>query len=178
MIGNVMVALMTALTVVTLMLYEPALKNFLTAGVADLFWGDFNPALMLYFLCAFAFILTWMREITKDMEDYKGDAEDGCDTMPIKWGLKKSILFIRLLGTVALIGISLSIVMGVLADKLIATNYAMTVYLSILFIAILAWLIFLGKKFTKQHFHKASTYLKLIMVLGIGSLIIYRLQYA
>src|SRR5215217_6986938 len=95
----------SALNIIALVLYEPAIKSYLTSSFiiksSDL-GSTINPAYVLYFFCFFAFILTWIREIVKDMEDYKGDAEEGCITMPIQWGLKKTISFTRLLGAIAL----------------------------------------------------------------------------
>lgn len=175
MTGNVMVAAMTALTIVTLILYEPRLSSYLPEGpfiTDDQSHAGINPAWMLYFLCFFAFMLTWMREIVKDMEDYKGDAEEGCVTMPIKWGIRKSILFTRILGLISLA----AILPGALLYSI--GGWLMITYLGILFAAITAWLFFIGSRFTTAHFNKASFYLKIIMVMGICSLLVYRFQYA
>src|SRR5690606_27459469 len=35
----------------------------------------------------FSFLLTWIREVIKDMEDLEGDREMECRTMPIIWGI-------------------------------------------------------------------------------------------
>ena len=162
MIGNIVVSFMTGLTVIVLLLYETSLYPYFTKPVSLAIFFE------LYFVSFFAFILTWMREIVKDMEDYKGDADEGCVTMPIKWGLKKSILFIRVLGMLSLFAIVLAVPVAYIRGRL------SVLYLFGLFLAILAWLIFIGIGATKAHYHKASTYLKLIMVMGIGTLIIYR----
>jgi 4-hydroxybenzoate polyprenyltransferase len=175
MTGNVLVATMTALTIVILMLYEPRLTAYLASGpfTKDITaHAGINPAWMLYFLCFFAFMLTWMREIVKDMEDYKGDAEEGCITMPIKWGIEKSILFTRILGVISLAAILPGIYLYAIG------GWLMIAYLGILFGAITAWLFFIGRRFTTPHFHEASRYLKIIMVMGICSLLVYRFQYA
>jgi 4-hydroxybenzoate polyprenyltransferase len=37
---------------------------------------------------SFAFIISLIREVIKDMEDMDGDRKYGCRTMPIVWGLK------------------------------------------------------------------------------------------
>ena len=156
--GNIVVALLTALTVVSLAVYEPSV-NGLSAWV-------------IYVYAYFAFMLTWMREIVKDMEDYKGDAEEGCMTMPIKLGLKNASLFIMGLGLVVVIPLL------IIAYILFSYGYELlSLYLIILLALPLAWwAAYLRKETTTKHYHKASSRLKIIMVLGIVSLIVYYLQ--
>ncbi|MFK5065625.1 hypothetical protein, partial [Klebsiella pneumoniae] len=36
---------------------------------------------------SFAFVISIIREVVKDMEDMEGDRRYGCTTMPIVWGL-------------------------------------------------------------------------------------------
>ncbi len=175
MIGNVMVALMTALTVLALLIYEPRLYPFLKeAAISPT--GSFgmhpNPVWVIYFFCFFAFTLTWMREIVKDMEDYKGDEEEGCITMPIRWGLKRTNNFLYLLGAVVS-----TVLILVAALLLLMDDWLMGVYMVLLGMSILIWLRFIGKKFTTRHYSQASRWLKIIMVLGIGTLLLYRFQY-
>jgi geranylgeranylglycerol-phosphate geranylgeranyltransferase len=50
----------------------------------------------------FAFIINLIREIVKDMEDVEGDTKAGMITFPIKFGFRKSKLFISLI-TISLI---------------------------------------------------------------------------
>jgi 4-hydroxybenzoate polyprenyltransferase len=174
MSGNVVVAILTALTILTLIVYEPLLHTYVfrrpfintVEGVKP------NPVWVLGVYTFFAFMLTWMREIVKDMEDFKGDAEQGCVTMPIKWGLQKSVWFIQGLGVIALIPL---VNAGV---KLIMENWwILGVYtLLVLVLPIVAWLLILPKTATQQHYYLASRRLKFIMVAGIVSLIIYYIE--
>ena len=62
-----------------------------------------NPVWVLGIYTGFAFVLTWMREIVKDMEDHIGDAAEGCVTMPIRLGLQKSGRFTQLISLAAII---------------------------------------------------------------------------
>lgn len=178
MIGNVMVALMTALTVVALMLYEPALVHWYgmpAVTKTSKFLFRINPVAVLLFFTFFAFVLTWMREIVKDMEDFKGDDEEGCVTMPIQWGLLRSMRFVQLLGSIAIL------VLTYAGYRLLYLDFR-SVYLgayifAALIIPLFVWMLYLPRKATMQHFARASRYLKIIMVLGIGSLLLYRFQY-
>lgn len=172
--GNVVVSLLTALTILTLMLYETAIRFYLRQ---DFFIHTGkalipNPVWVLGTYAYFAFMLTWMREIVKDMEDFKGDAEQGCVTMPIKWGLLRSARFTQLIGLLAVT----PLIIG--AVKLLKEQwYVLGIYvLAGLALPIILWMYYLPKEATTKHYSKESRYLKIIMVLGIVSLIIYYFQ--
>ena len=171
MIGNVVVALLTALAILTLIVYEPLMHAFFFKPVFEKNETGLlhlNPVWLLGVYAYFAFLLTWMREIVKDMEDLKGDAEEGCMTMPIKWGLKKAAQFTQVLGVLSIIPLIIS------ATALIVTkNYFLGGYTIIaLIIPLSIWIFNVNKKATTEHYAKCSAQIKLIMVAGIGSLII------
>ncbi|HXS36149.1 MAG TPA: geranylgeranylglycerol-phosphate geranylgeranyltransferase [Flavipsychrobacter sp.] len=173
-IGNVVVALLTSFTIIALMLYEPAIHYyFFKSYFINTSIGNApNPVWVLGIYAYFAFVLTWIREIVKDMEDYKGDAQEGCITMPIKWGLKRSVQFIQALGLLVIIPL---IIAGI---KLCINRWwPLGIYsIAALVLPMAIWSYFLQRKNTTQHYHIASRWLKIIMVLGIGSLIIYYFQ--
>lgn len=177
MTGNVVVALLTALTIITLIIYEPALHGYLRKSSFLDIGHDYllpNPVWVLGVYAFFAFVLTWMREIVKDMEDFKGDAEQGCVTMPIKWGLLKSVRFTQALSALAMV------ILGVVSVNLLRSGCLLLGIYTIagIILPLVIWTIFLNKKATTAHYHSASRWLKIIMVLGVLSLIIYDFQYA
>lgn len=174
MTGNIIVSILTAFTIVVLMLYETAIRSYL--------WHSFfiegrnglipNPVWVLTTYAYFAFMLTWMREIVKDMEDFKGDAEQGCVTMPIKWGLKRSVKFIQALGLLT----TAPLVTG--AVKLLSEGWFILGIYTLLGLAlpILLRMYYLPRSATTRHYSKESRWFKIIMVLGVGSLVIYYFQ--
>ena len=173
-IGNVVVALLTALTMFTLILYEPAMHRYLLEKyflVISKGW-ELNPVWVLGVYTFFAFMLTWMREIVKDMEDYKGDAEEGCITMPIKWGLLRSARFTQVLGLLAIT----PLIVG--SIRLLDAGWMpLGIYMIAAVVLPLAWwIITVNNKATTEHYAKASRNLKFIMITGVGSLIIYYIQ--
>lgn len=106
LIGNLTIALLAGLTpllvamanvAVLLLRYETILPY--TTLVHDLYaWlGGF---------ALFAFLLTWIREIVKDMQDQMGDRELECHSMPVVWGEKWTKVFVTVLivCTLAIIG--------------------------------------------------------------------------
>jgi len=169
--GNIVVALLTSFTIIALFIYEPALKYDtqlpLVAGRHSSL-----PVWVLTVYAYFAFILTWMREIVKDMEDHKGDEAEGCTTMPIKKGLKYAMRF-----TLAL---SLLAAIPLLTASVILFTHHYTLFaaylLLLLIIPLVLWSVFLGRGFTTQHYNTASSWLKVIMLSGICSLLIYHFQ--
>jgi 4-hydroxybenzoate polyprenyltransferase len=174
MIGNVVVAMLTALTIVVLILYEPAIHTLASAGAFIITPTNKipNPVWVLGIYTCFAFTLTWMREIVKDMEDFKGDAQEGCITMPIQWGLQRSERFTQVLGIVALIPLLTGALKLINADWILLGIYT----IALLAIPIIVWMYYLPKKATSHHYHIMSRWLKFIMLSGIGSLIIYYFQ--
>jgi 4-hydroxybenzoate polyprenyltransferase len=169
-IGNVIVALLTAFTIFTLFVYEPVLWYFLSKNAMMKKEMALlpNPIWLLGIYTCFAFVLTWMREIVKDMEDHIGDAAEGCITMPIKLGLRKTSFFVQLLSFAAII-------------PLLIASYrleGLLKYYTFFFLTIplIIWTVFLPKKANTEHYFLMSRYLKIIMILGVGSLLIYYYQ--
>ncbi|MFZ6052117.1 geranylgeranylglycerol-phosphate geranylgeranyltransferase [Halocola ammonii] len=94
-IGNLTVAILVAIVPLWAGLVEiPTIQAELaTLGRETLSTGQQVTTVMWKFLigyAAFAFALTFIREIQKDMEDLAGDREQGFRTMPIVLGIKKT----------------------------------------------------------------------------------------
>lgn len=86
-IGNFLVAFLTSFSLIVLAVYYKQNEMFVN----------------IYAL--FAFSISLIREIIKDMEDIRGDARYGCRTLPIIWGIRRTkillyifiILFVSIL---------------------------------------------------------------------------------
>ena len=143
-IGNVTVAFLTGLAVI----------------VVDLFYRTNNALVVIYAL--FAFFITLVREVIKDMEDLKGDNSFGCRTLPIIWGIRKTKLFLYIiLVTFAGIVVVLNQLYRALPFKY---------HLIFLFIPLL-WLLYrLIRADMKKDFTRLSIFCKVIMMLGILSM--------
>lgn len=106
MIGNLIIALLAGLTPLMVGMANVALLQLryetilpYTTLVHDIYaWlGGF---------ALFAFLLTWIREIIKDLQDQMGDRELECHTMPVVWGEIWTKVFVTVLIvlTLAIIG--------------------------------------------------------------------------
>jgi 4-hydroxybenzoate polyprenyltransferase len=89
LIGNIVIATFTALVPLIVGIYEllPYYKTHSTTNLGISFKIIWLHILGLSF---FAFITTLIREIIKDIEDYEGDKEYGCNTMPVVIGKNAS----------------------------------------------------------------------------------------
>ncbi|WP_221390865.1 geranylgeranylglycerol-phosphate geranylgeranyltransferase [Dyadobacter sp. NIV53] len=144
-IGNFIVSLLTGFSLLILTVYFPANRH------------------LVFIYAVFSFFISLIREIIKDMEDIRGDAAHGCRTLPIIWGIRRTKTF--LYSVVSLFVVTLFLMAKVLENNL----------LSILFILLLlpiGWLVFrLMKSDTRRDFKELSTLCKLIMLLGLLTMI-------
>lgn len=140
--------------------FTVAFLTGLSVFVVDLFYRTNNSLVIIYAL--FAFFMTLVREVIKDIEDLKGDNSFGCKTLPIVWGIRKTKILIYIILTVFA---GVVIVLNQLY-KALPFKY----HLIFLFIPLL-WLLYrlIGADM-KKDFTRLSIFCKLIMILGILSM--------
>ena len=106
MVGNVIIALLAALT--------PMIVGMANVAILQLRYGTILAYTTLPHdlyawtggFALFAFLLTWVREIIKDMQDQMGDRELECHSLPVVWGDKWTKVFVTglIVLTIAIIG--------------------------------------------------------------------------
>lgn len=170
LVGNLVISALTAWTILVVYFFAGAgLLNY--NGWHE---GQYNlDARKLYQLTAvyagFAFIISLVREVVKDLEDMYGDARYQCYTMPIVWGVPVAKMFAAVWLTVCCAALLvLQIYMWQLG------SWPEAVY-SILLV-IVPMLITLRSLYRAQSpsdFHKLSNLLKLIMLTGILSMLFF-----
>ncbi len=145
LIGNLVVSILTGLSIFLLsFLYE-----------------QYLPLVMTYSL--FAFFMTLIREVVKDMEDMKGDTTFGCKTLPIVWGIRKTKYF--LYGVISLFSV---VVLWLDYQEL---KISWIYFIPLLFVPMSVLVFRLIKADTKKEFYQMSQLCKVIMLLGICSMI-------
>ena len=142
----------------------PFIGNLIIAGltgttlfVVGEYFGEREYLILTY--AVFAGFITLIREIIKDMEDMKGDEKFGCKTLPIIWGIANTKKFIYLL--ILLFGITVWLMIGSISVEL---PIALGVTLILLIFG-------LAKADTIKAYHRLSSFCKLIMLLGVISMI-------
>lgn len=154
--GNLMIAILTSLTLYNTALYEPKFHLY------DLKNTD-SVSLWTYLL--FSFCITLMREIIKDIEDIKGDLVQNCKTIPLVFGINRAKKIIYL---IAFILTSIIILSSI---YLLHTNIILIISLLIgIVFPLLITLFLLWKANTSKQFHQISTYIKIITFIGILSM--------
>lgn len=165
LIGNIVVALLTACIPVLPMVYDYYLSGPIDPFAKMMLGNYLNMFPIIVFTYSiFAFLMSLAREIVKDMEDYHGDVQTGCQTMPIVWGIitSKVFVFFTLIITVGLL---------LLSSAKFYKDEQLSFVLYILGLLVLPLLILMGliiKSKTQKHFKVASLLLKFVMLFGIA----------
>ena len=168
LIGNVVISFLTALSVVVVGFYE--------RQIYESFEAIMSPAgrkliQIIGVYAIFAFVISMVREIVKDLEDMIGDSKDGCRTVPIVWGVApaKRLCYGLLLGLQVLI-ILVEIRIGVMGWYWAIAYLLLFVQLPILYILRL-----LQQAHLPEHYHRVSSLVKVLMLTGILSMIFFKL---
>jgi 4-hydroxybenzoate polyprenyltransferase len=91
LIGNIIISLLTAWVILVLYLCEFRFHRFIDPLYHPILSKVYKSSVLYG---AFAFIISLIREIIKDIEDMEGDARYHCRTMPVVWGIHVSKLFV------------------------------------------------------------------------------------
>ena len=170
LIGNVLISLLSAWVVIALLFCESPRFAFSNTNDAELY--ALKRIFKLAFLYGgFAFIISLVREVIKDMEDIQGDMRYGCRTMPIVWGIHVSKLF------VAIWLVILVAVLFILQMYILPLKWWWFALSSFVFI-ILPLIYILRKLFTTETqpgFHRLSNWVKWVMLAGILSMIFFKI---
>ncbi len=175
-IGNLIIAALTALVPFTAGYYEIAVMFDETVRSATVVETAFDTAnlgsllfsikSLLYWIIGysiFAFLLTFIREIIKDCEDIEGDKAFECKTLPIVHGIEKAKQLAM--------AISILLILFVTALEVIfflSANWGSLIYFLILVIVPLLLLIVkTNNANTKRDFFVISQSIKVIMLVGI-----------
>ena len=166
LVGNLVVAFASAIVPLLVAianadylhhLYQNALAYSPIVGELYVWTGGF---------AAFAFLLTWVREIVKDIEDIEGDREMECRTLPIVWGDKVA----KIIATILLVVIATLIVYILFAVlpfshewKSLPTRYVVFG----LIVPILCSIILLWAANNRTEYHRVQTIIKFAMFMGM-----------
>lgn len=168
LVGNIIVALLLSVSV-------------LIIGVFDLlpatFDGNQYEMRVMFSLlidyAVFTFIINFIREIVKDMEDINGDYNQGMSTLPIALGLKRTSKVVFVLGLIAIVLLLWYINGNLMVSKL----YFAVVYCLLLIVApLIFFIIKMWSATTKKEFHVLSSVLKFVIFFGILSILIINLN--
>ncbi|MEI6887849.1 MAG: geranylgeranylglycerol-phosphate geranylgeranyltransferase [Bacteroidales bacterium] len=164
--GNLIVALLSAMVVLIVYVFEffwlRLHPDIFADLIPDLFWV--GRLFLAYTL--FAFLVTFYREVIKDMEDVKGDARVGCRTIPIVFGMNASRWVVS-----GLTG--LTIILSGYGLLVLYHLSLMTVFWYLLVTTLVPMFYLIYRAFrsnTPEEYHIMSNICKVIMVAGVLSM--------
>jgi len=171
LIGNVIVALLLSFSVIIIGVFDlfPVINSENQPVMANLFSILIDYAI-------FAFIINFIREIVKDLEDVNGDYNQGMNTLPIALGISRTSKVVVMLSIIPFLLVVYYIKTYIFSNNLyVATLYSLVTTVAPLLYFILKMAI--AKK-TKD-FHHLSNILKLIILFGLLSIAIvtYNIQH-
>ncbi|MDG1148083.1 MAG: geranylgeranylglycerol-phosphate geranylgeranyltransferase [Crocinitomicaceae bacterium] len=170
LIGNVLIALLTALVPIIVGFYFHDTQNISIQNPKPFpIEGDNFILLLSFGLAGFAFLLNLAREIIKDIEDIKGDIKINARTLPIVLGTAKSKVISALILSTAIIS------SGVLFSFFTAIEPKVLFPILISALFILTCLLLLPKAQSKSQLKIINNGIKLAMIAGLISPLYWKL---
>jgi len=161
--GNITVAILAALNILIVYIYFILTFHRIQDFPVSMF-SFINKVVFIYAM--FAFLVTFIREVIKDIPDVEGDKEFDCDNLPIRYGIKNTKTILLILSALFLL------ILGYFGYYSIGLKKMYLMYY-IFIILIPFWIYFmrgLYKANEKKDFTDLATLLKLYMLAGIFSL--------
>jgi len=163
LVGNLVVAFLSALSFGLAWLYELMALQIQAMAVDHSRLLLVNSLVLIYM--GFAFLVSLLREVVKDIEDMEGDQQTGCLTLPVTYGTKKAknvAAFINVLGLLVSFAIQ-----WFFYKNGFNVLFLFFFLVDLLFAFVLLKLV---NATQKLHFNALSLWIKLLMVAGILSM--------
>ena len=162
-VGNVVVSIVVALSVLLVGIFEliPAMNGS-------------NKAVQTTFIniirdyAIFAFMINLVREMVKDIEDIDGDHNAGIDTLPVVIGRERANKVVFFLSLIPIISVIYYVVTYLFKQQLVVGYFLVLVIAPLIYISIK---LFSAEQ--KSHYKHISLMLKLVMLTGMLSLLLY-----
>jgi 4-hydroxybenzoate polyprenyltransferase len=160
LIGNIVIACLLSFSIIIIGIFmiipatDDANKKAMTTVLSVLF--DF---------AIIAFIINFIREIVKDLEDIIGDKNQEMQTLPIVFGVKKTTKLVFVLSFIPIISI-----LYYVYNYLFQLQYATLFILGFIIGPMIYFSIKIWSATTKTDFHHLSNVLKIVVLFGIISI--------
>lgn len=167
--GNIVVSLLTALTPVLVLLFEPALYN--NQHMSLYAYKTFSPFNHIMYIILgfsyFAFIINMVREIIKDIEDIRGDTRMGCKTLPIVAGVYPSKIISLILISFTALSLMAGYFLYLSEIFNIGNNLFTLIYFIIIVLMLILAFVFIIRANKTKHYAGISSLLKIILFAGL-----------
>lgn len=171
--GNFIISLFTALSIYIVWLYH--LVEFRNNPLLMVDARRVLPMLHILVLSysIFAFFISMIRELVKDVEDMRGDQKFEMKTFAVSFGIPKTKILVGILSALMLIMVLVATYFTYLYNW-----HQLTFYMVIAVVFPLIYFLFsLRKSFNSEDFGDLSTLAKIIMIAGILSMQLFYISY-
>ena len=162
LIGNFIVAVLLSLSILIIPIFDllPAIlpENQVGMGIIFKIFIDY---------AVFAFIINFIREIVKDLEDVNGDFNHGMNTLPIALGVARTVKIVF-----GLSFIPIGFIIYYINENLFINDlyYASAYGLLLILAPLLYFTVKIFSAKNQKHFHHLSNVLKIVIFFGILSI--------
>lgn len=164
LVGNIVVSLVVSLSILLIGIFE--LLPVITENNRNVQITFFE---IILDYAIFAFMINFVRELVKDIEDIDGDHKGGMKTLPIVLGRARATKIVFALSFIPLISVTYYVVINLFKQIEIVGYFLVFVIAPLIYISIK---LFSAKQ--KSHYKHISLMLKLVMLTGILSLVLYK----
>lgn len=164
LVGNILIAVLVAMSLILVGLFDllPAITPENQATQSTFFSIVLDYAL-------FAFYLTLLREIVKDLEDVNGDRKGGLSTLPLAIGRKRSIYVIFGSGVVGVFSVVYYMYQYIYNHQYLLLYFLFGILAPLLFFCVKTW-----SANSIKDYRFLSNLLKIIMLLGMCSILLFQ----
>ena len=162
LIGNLLVALLTALVPLMVIVFE--LPELNKAYGEILLRNQSNLMFIFYWILGFsvfAFLTNLIREVVKDMEDFEGDRAYGRNSIPVILGTNPAKWIVTGLITIELL------LLGYVYFSYLEDRFTFIYFFLFLCVPLLFLVVKMIQAKTKENYHLISNVLKFVMLFGI-----------
>ncbi|WP_445731375.1 geranylgeranylglycerol-phosphate geranylgeranyltransferase [Mariniflexile sp.] len=162
-IGNVVISILVAMSLIIVGIFEllPSITSLNQQTQLTFFKIIFDYAV-------FAFIINLLREITKDVEDVDGDHKAGMNTLPIAIGRERAGKVLFTLSFIPLFAVGFYILNSLYKNQMAVFYFLILIMGPLIYTSIKIY-----SATTKKEFHHIGNMLKLVMLFGMLSLLLY-----
>lgn len=171
--GNLMIAALSAMVILVVWLFD----FFALKANPILFVEAMKQFVYLHYIiwgfAGFAFLVSLVREVVKDIEDREGDMEGNYRTLPVVYGVARSKSVAIVIHSLAMILLAACQLL-LYNENLMLVFWYLTIAVQLLFIFVLYYLVISSNK---KDFHFLSNAYKLLMIAGILTMQLFYITY-
>ncbi|WP_208889206.1 geranylgeranylglycerol-phosphate geranylgeranyltransferase [Polaribacter sejongensis] len=170
-IGNLLVSVLLGLVLfITILFNEPKAHNSNLLEVISNTATSFRLLFIMITYIIFSVLTNIIREIIKDIEDINGDLKIKAKTLPILFGRKRASKVAFFFSAILLVFL-LIVLQSLISDYVLLTYGILFILLPLLYFMYKLWI-----SESKKEFSFLSNLMKVIMLFGILSMVLFKLK--